>query len=253
MHEAQMHQENSYLTLTYADEHLPSPPSVNPRVLAEFMKNLRDRMGSGIRFYGCGEYGEKLGRPHYHVILFGADFSDKKFYKWENGNALYTSAKLDKIWKKGRCWIGNVTQSSAGYVARYVLKKQTGEQAPEHYQWTAPDGHKYDLHPEFNQMSRGSKKLKTGGIGKSWYEKFGETDCHNQDFVVGQNGREYPVPAYYDKLLGKKKPARLAAIKRARAELAKKDQANNTSRRLHDREIIQKAKASRLTRKYEKS
>ena len=43
------------------------------------MKNLRREYGSGIRFLGCGEYGELHGRPHYHYILFNIDFDDKIF------------------------------------------------------------------------------------------------------------------------------------------------------------------------------
>lgn len=255
-HEAQMTPLSSYLTLTYAPEHLPAPPTVQPRQITLFMKRLRKTLGiPGLRYYACGEYGDELQRPHYHLLLFGYDFPDKRFWKKnKRGDVLYNSKTLDKIWGFGHCQIGTVTMASAGYVARYIMKKQTGEAQERHYTWTSPDGHTYDLHPEFNQMSRGSKKLRTGGIGQSWYEKFGETDCHNQDFVVGQDKREHPVPAYYDKLLGRKNPERLAEIKRkrsARADLPNQ-QNNNTSRRLHDREIVQKSKIKLLTREYEK-
>lgn len=254
LHESKMHPINSYLTLTYAPEHLPSPPSVSPRVLSLFVKRLRQQLNiPGLRFYACGEYGEKLSRPHYHLLLFGYDFPDKRFWKkTKRGDTLYTSKALDKIWGFGHCNLGAVTQASAGYVARYILKKQTGDIARDHYVWYDAAGHPHKLHDEFNQMSRGSKKLNTGGIGQSWYDRYGDTDCHDTDCVIGANGREYPVPAYYDKLLGKKDPQRLAKLKRLRAERAETTALDNTSRRLHDREIIQKSKLTMLKRDYEK-
>ena len=43
------------------------------------MKRLRKRAGSDVRFYMCGEYGPENWRPHYHALLFGFDFADKRY------------------------------------------------------------------------------------------------------------------------------------------------------------------------------
>ena len=77
-----------FLTLTYSDEHLPDDLSIHKKELSSFFKRLRSELdydGKGkIKFYACGEYGEKGGlvkagqhagkfikRPHYHAIVFG--------------------------------------------------------------------------------------------------------------------------------------------------------------------------------------
>lgn len=252
MHEAQMHQENSFLTLTYADEHLPCPPSISQKAVQDFLLRLKNAVGTRTRYYACGEYGENLARPHYHLLLFGRDFPDKRFLKkTKNGNVLWTSKQLTSVWGLGHAYIGTVTQASAGYVARYLMKKQTGEATPDHYTWIDASGVIHPLTPEFNLMSKGGRGSEHGGIGESWYRKYGNTDCHNQDFVVGADRREYPVPRFYDKLLEREDPKRLAKIKQARALRAEVYSEHNTSRRQHDREIVLKAKLSRLKREIE--
>lgn len=124
VHEAQMWPQNSFITLTYRPEDLPQGGSLNVEHYQLFMKKLRARnTGHKIRFFHCGEYGEKLSRPHYHAILFNYDFPDKKVFSEKNGNTIYTSELLEDIWGKGFCTIGDVTFQSAAYVARYVMKK----------------------------------------------------------------------------------------------------------------------------------
>ena len=57
MHEASMHMFNSFVTLTYDDDHLPEYNSLNYKHFQDFMKRLR-KSHNGVRFYMCGEYGE---------------------------------------------------------------------------------------------------------------------------------------------------------------------------------------------------
>ena len=74
VHESFLYEKNCFLTLTYADDHLPSDGSVNRRVLQLFLKRLRRAYPDAvIRYFGCGEYGEELGRPHYHLCIFFFD------------------------------------------------------------------------------------------------------------------------------------------------------------------------------------
>lgn len=113
-----------------------------------------------------GEYSGLTFRPHYHAILFGAFFTDRKPWKKSpSGHLLYASETLDKIWSHGDCYIGDVTFESAQYVASYINKKVVGKNAPEYYKRVSPDGEFYWLKPEFSNMSR------KPGIGRSWYEK----------------------------------------------------------------------------------
>ena len=111
MHESQLHDKNCFLTLTYNDENLPTipcidmetgeiletrQPSLNKRDICLFMKDLRKRFGAGIRFFQCGEYGEKFARPHHHMILFGFDFPDKKYWCVKRGSVVYRDWETDR-------------------------------------------------------------------------------------------------------------------------------------------------------------
>ena len=135
MHEAQMHENNCFITLTINPEELEKRKnkwSLDHREFQLFMKRLRKKYGE-VRFYMCGEYGEENKRPHYHACLFGVEFEDKELHRVRRGIPLYKSETLNKLWKLGFCTIGDVTFESAAYVARYIMKKVTGEKAEEHY------------------------------------------------------------------------------------------------------------------------
>ena len=132
-HEAQLHEDNCFLTLTYNDENLPKHNSLKLKDFQKFMKRLRKAFGKKIRFFHCGEYGEKFQRPHYHAIIFGLDFKDKILFSEQNDQKLYISPTLNKIWGLGHATIGDVTFQSAAYVARYITKKITGDRAQDHY------------------------------------------------------------------------------------------------------------------------
>ena len=77
MHEAEMQDNNSFITLTYDDQNLPRHGSLDKTHFQKFMKRMREHLSPlKIRFYHCGEYGEKYTRPHYHSLIFGYDFPD---------------------------------------------------------------------------------------------------------------------------------------------------------------------------------
>jgi hypothetical protein len=51
---------------------VPEDGSLNVAHFQKFMKRLRDRIKPlKIRFFHCGEYGDKTRRPHYHALIFG--------------------------------------------------------------------------------------------------------------------------------------------------------------------------------------
>lgn len=213
-HEAQMHSENCFITLTYNNENLPEDHNVSKRALQLFFKRLRKRYkGKGIRYYACGEYGDNFGRPHYHACIFGHDFTDKeqlrgcsfRFSKnhFQKGqiHSLFKSEELADIWPYGFNTVGEMSFESAGYVARYTMKKITGEKADDHYQGRTP---------EFALMSR------KPGIGAPWFEKY-KNDVYPKDFFT-LNGVKNRPPRYYDMLLEKENPYQYFKIKKKRGE-----------------------------------
>ena len=243
-----MHESSCFITLTYSDEHLPADQSLHVSDWQNFAKRLRKKRGS-FRFYHCGEYGETTWRPHYHALIWGLDFrSDQKVYKvTDNGDTLYTSAALDKIWGKGFCPIGEVTFQSAAYVARYILKKKLGEFAIDEY-WrpglervSYRTGEVFDfLLPPYTTMSR------RPGIGAKWFKQF-HTDVYPDDFCV-VNGKKTRPPAYYDYQLELTNPELHSTIKRQRALSGLKHSDNNTPERLAVREEILLSKLKQLPR-----
>ena len=107
VHEASLHQDNSFITLTYNDEYLPENGQLVKKDYQDFMKRLRKQHGK-VRYYYCGEYGNQydedgeqitktyivngkekqvptIGRPHFHACLFGMDFPDKELWTVRNG------------------------------------------------------------------------------------------------------------------------------------------------------------------------
>lgn len=208
MHEASLHDENSFLTLTYDDDHVPSDFSLDVRDYQLFMKRLRKSIyPKKVRFFHCGEYGEKFGRPHYHAILFGHNFHDRKHFKnsTSDGSPLFSSEELDNLWDQGHCLIGEVTFESAAYVARYVTKKVTGDRAEDHYQGRTP---------EYVTMSR------RPGIGRGWLEKY-SGDVYPSDEVVVR-GNVCKPPRFYDKYLQDTNPELYESIIERRTQQAKK-------------------------------
>jgi hypothetical protein len=211
MHENQMHEESCFLTLTMSPEYLESrenPWSLDKTEFQRFMKRLRKKYGSKIRYFHCGEYGEKNNRPHYHAIIFGMDFEDKELFQVRDEIRLYTSETLAKLWPFGFVTIGEVTVESCAYVARYVTKKIKGKDAEKHYiRWDPSTGEGVPIEPEYATMSR------KPGIGKSWFEKF-KADVYPHDYVV-VNKHEIRPPRYYDNLLSEDE---LKKIKEKRAK-----------------------------------
>jgi hypothetical protein len=255
VHEAQMHDENSFLTLTYSPENLPYPPSLVKTKYDEdgkrirsghfdlFMKRYRKAFPSTkLRYFHCGEYGEETNRPHYHAIIFGHDFSDKQFYKRSfNGDIYYTSEKLNKIWGKGHAIIGAVTFESAAYVARYIMKKVNGELAEEHYKSVDPDtGEIFSIEPEYVTMSRNP------GIATSWYEKYRD-DVYPSDFVV-LRGKKMRPPKFYDNLLDREDNFDIDYIKYQRELRSMVHQSETTPERLSVREKVKLKQLNQLKR-----
>lgn len=247
MHEASLYEENSFLTLTYDDDHLPEGRTLVKSDFQNFMKRLRKEVAPRrVRYYHCGEYGEKLGRPHYHALLFNFDFGDKRPFSGSPPNVVYTSETLSKLWPQGFAVTGEVTFESAAYVARYVMKKITGEGAQDYYA---------GRQPEYTTMSR------RPGIGQRWYEKY-KADVHTHDRIIVRGHPSRP-PRFYDNLLQRDDPSSFAQIKIARERHGKHfvndvlsdgtviRVSDSDGRRLLVKEVVKKAQLLNLKRPLE--
>jgi len=243
MHEAQLHQHNCFITLTYDDTHLPSDGSLHYKDFQLFIKRLRKKFGfNRIRYYMAGEYGENFGRPHFHACIFGHDFYDKKLWKrTSTGSMLYRSQDLETLWPFGYSSIGDVNFESAAYVARYIMKKQTGKNAEHHYSYCDLEtGEIINKKPEFNKMS-----LKPG-IGAEWYKKF-KSDVYPHDYVVVR-GKKMKPPKAYDKMYKNDNPYEYDELLYKREQNAKLNPDNHDPKRLDAKRQILESRLSLLKR-----
>jgi hypothetical protein len=245
MHEAQLHQNNCFITLTYNDEHLPEDKSLHHEDFQKFLKRFRKSIAPAkIRYYMAGEYGENFGRAHFHACIFGYDFYDKKLFKRTASNSLiYTSEHLSTLWPYGYATIGDVNFESAAYVARYVMKKITGKNSEKHYTTIDPQTGELQIKkPEYNKMS-----LKPG-IGAKWLEKY-KTDVYPNDYVIVQ-GRKQRPPRYYDKILKNTNPFEMDEVELKRYQKSH-EKLDESPERLAVKEIVHISKLKRLKRELE--
>jgi len=243
MHEAQMWPRNCFITLTYGRGNLPPYGSLEHNDFKQFIRRTVKHFKLPVRYYMCGEYGPLNKRPHYHACLFNIDFDDRKAEGTSNsGEIFYHSATLEKLWGLGeRVSVQNLTKETAGYCARYIMKKQLGQSAKSAYVYTTEDGEIIPIKPEYAQMSL------RPGIGAEWYKKYG-TDVYPHDRVIA-NGAKHQVPKYYDKLLKRSKQVgRSGEFLREemgfkRAHKAREHTKDNTDARLA---IIEQVHAARI-------
>lgn len=193
VHESETQFPATFVTLTYDQENLPYPGTLHPPHTRNFFKRLRKSTGP-LSYYLCGEYGEKLHRPHYHAVVFGCSLADRDLHTTRNGCPVWTSPTLSAAWEFGHAEFTSFTYGAAQYVAGYVRKKLSLAKHPAHYERLNPfTGELITLEPEFARMSN------RPAIGKKWFHKF-KTDVYPRDFVV-INGHQIKPPRYYDKLL----------------------------------------------------
>ena len=239
LHESQMHAKNSWVTLTYDEEHLPEGGTLQYSDVQAFHHRLRKALGP-FRFFLCGEYGEQLGRPHYHACYFGLMPDDLVPWQKRPFGQTYTSPSLIRLWGKGNVVVAALSPRTAAYTARYTLKKITGKPANDHYQTCTQDGVIVHRVPEFARMSN------RPGIGATWFAKYGKSDLA-YDYTV-MDGVRSGTPDYYDKLLARSDPELLETRKAERTRRAAKHAANNTEARLAVRETVVTARTQTLKR-----
>lgn len=113
-----------FVTLTYEDKNLPSTiegfPTLFKRDLQLFFKRLRKKYPyEHIKYFACGEYGTHTGRPHYHTIIFGLPYHEKR-----NRFVDYWQDEIALLWANGHVTCSSVNAARIGYLTKYILKSQ---------------------------------------------------------------------------------------------------------------------------------
>lgn len=197
--EAQQYVNNCFLTLTYNEKCKPIGGLCKTDV-QKFIKKLRNHFGAGIRYFGCGEYGSKYDRPHYHAILFNFWPSDAEPLKYDIATqcVYYRSKELQSLWPFGFVSIGEVSYNSCAYVARYCQKK-------------IKDMGIVRQNPEFSFMSR------RPGIGQKYFEEHYDSLINTDKIYININDKVFFSSfRYFDKLIERVDPAKLQELKNQR-------------------------------------
>lgn len=166
-----------FVTLTYNDLAFMEPDSgrvsehgeeqLCKRDVQLFLKKLRFAQSEitdklNIRFYAVGEYGERTGRPHYHILIF---------------NVLpQIVERIEQIWSLGNVFIGNIEDASIHYVTKYVINRMD---------------HSSDRAPPFSTQSR------RPGIGAEYLKTHTKYHKDGQFNYVTMSGFKSSLPRYY--------------------------------------------------------
>lgn len=203
MMELQYYEKAIFLTLTYDDEHLHIFEGVQPETgeiiktpglvledLQKFIKDLRNKYrGEKIRYFACGEYGDRYQRPHYHLIIFGYKPDDAVFEFRSNMFNYFKSAEISELWSNGLHLFSDVSWDTCAYTARYVTKKLYGEESE-----------KYDLK---NIRSPFCIMSTRPGIGFQWYQDHKDMFRDDQRiYYMASSDRSisFNKPRYFKKL-----------------------------------------------------
>lgn len=195
--ESYNHPANVFVTLTYNRENYPIDGSLNKDHIQKFMKRLRKRLHPRkIRYFMCGEYGDRTGRAHYHAVLFNCSVDDEQEIQksWSLMNR--DSGEYEEL---GFIKVSEFSHDTARYTAKYCTKSIGSAKI-------LPDGRLR----EFSLMSR------RPGLGANACQKFADkvlqgnyktTYGHSSECAekataytlkdsLRLDGRLYPVPRY---------------------------------------------------------
>jgi hypothetical protein len=198
-----MNEESCFVTLTYNEENKPKYGFLNKEHLQKYIRSLRKKNPKrDIRYFAVGEYGDKSGRPHYHLCLFGISDQTKEGKKditnsWRKIRSQFKCYKPGYIRDRGFVQIGTLTKDSAQYVAGYVQKKLTNKNDP-YAAWKLGQ-----CPPEFAIMS------KKPGIGAKFADAYASKllkNEHGWKILEKTNGdspdkmfigsKQYPIDRY---------------------------------------------------------
>lgn len=269
MHEASLHENNCFITLTFSPEYLSKRSnewSLDVRDFQLFMKRLREkfvpknpypsdhpeyevfRARYGIRFYHCGEYGEMCSNCALSVFncTCGINVSPvlgRPHYHACLFNFDFPDKTLWRVVNGQPLYISKILQelwpfgfSTIGTVtfesAAYVARyilKKINGDLAEQHYYRFDTGEV--LKPEYTTMSRNP------GIASAWLDKYID-DVYPHDFVI-VNGKKCRPPRYYDGRLKTERPFTFDDVKFEREKNALLHVDNCTPERLNVREAVQ--------------
>lgn len=120
-----------------------------------------DMKNDKIKFFVCGEYGGRYGRPHFHAIIFNSCIG-----------------LIKDCWNMGNVDISRASAGSIGYCTKYMDKWRDKKQ-----DWKRP--------VEFNFQSNGLGLCFVDKM-KDWYKK--NLDVN---YVMNEGGVKVPMPRYF--------------------------------------------------------
>ena len=195
-----------FITLTYADEIIPQhidlttgevKTVLRKKDLQDFIKRLRENQyrktgQRRFRYYAVGEYGTNTDRAHFHLIGFNIDRN--------------TCNKIPSLWGYGHCHIGQVTDASILYVAKYHVNRNMDKNQ---------DNPGVNIYKEFNkdlkkwedieELGERTKEFATmskrPAIGYGYINRNQTWHRENMNNYIVHNGYKKALPRYYkDKL-----------------------------------------------------
>lgn len=162
--ESLSHDHSSFLTLSYADEHLPKNLSLDPRHLQLFIKRLRDRvLPLRFRYFAVGEYGEEKKRPHYHLSVFGLPPHAFDICKT---NPFDPRVVWLSSWTYGSAFLTEFNETTAQYVSGYVTKKLSKPDDPRLLPGQLPEFARMSRRPG---LGKEAMRLIAGELSRSGY------------------------------------------------------------------------------------
>lgn len=165
-HEYETSNWNGYfITLTYDEPYLPKK-GVNKEDVQKYMKRIRHfKKDNKIKYFFSAEYGEQLGRPHYHGIILGLDNNSKYL--------------VDTCWNMGFTLCKPVNYANIKYVVDYLFK-------------TIPEEVQKDID---NKNLNQPFTLKSKGIGLNYAKKY----IHeiSKEKAISVQKYKLSIPRYY--------------------------------------------------------
>lgn len=202
--ESKNHNDTVFVTLTYSPEYLRSKGlpedgilSVDKKEVQNFLKRLRKNLSRRIRYFACGEYGEKSHRAHYHAIIFGLSVSD--------------ASEIDRAWRpRGFTKTVQANQATMAYVARYCTKKNYGL---DYKDWLDEQGLAHEFQLQSNKPGIGYCALEKGAVIKD----------DNRNYFVWFEGKRITAPRYLSEKLTNEIEKSIRAIKFQRERYERED------------------------------
>ena len=183
--ESFLHSSNCFVTLTYKDLELPATldglMTLDKADVQKFIKKLRKKVNpKKIRYFYCGEYGDKTQRPHYHLALYGLGMEH--------------TGLITDTWDKGHVMVGDLTIDSANYIAKYVTKKMTNPNNRQVEEWL------HGRSPEFAHMSL-KPGIGAGTIKKIARDTYGLLPDGEVPRILKHGRKNLPLGRYLRTLL----------------------------------------------------